>query len=209
VSKDRVNQFRAKFKLENNIIVGVVGRLKMVRKGQDTFLRAAALLVKDYPQVQFVLIGSHFPGNENHLVALVDLGRALGIDDRVVYTGEVPDIKAAYAALDVSVLPSEQPEPFGGVVIESMASAKPVIGTRVGGTCEQIEDQKTGLLVPPGDPQALARAIRSLLDDQSLRHKLGEAGRKRFEQMFEFEQFFEQMKWVYSQAINSRLVRRV
>ncbi|MBK7260238.1 MAG: glycosyltransferase family 4 protein [Ignavibacteriae bacterium] len=105
-----------------------------MRKGQDTFLRAAALIAAEHPDVRFVLIGSPFPGNESHGKALSALGRELGIDKQIVFTGDVADIRAAYAALDISVLPSEQPEPFGGVVIESMAAGKPVIGTRIGGT---------------------------------------------------------------------------
>jgi glycosyltransferase involved in cell wall biosynthesis len=204
VSVDRVQQFRSSYGLEGFFLVGVVGRLKMVRKGQDTFLKAAALLKADYPDVRFVLIGSHFPGNENHTTALLRLGKELGIENRVVYTGDVPDIRAAYAALDISVLPSEQPEPFGGVVIESMAAGKPVIGTMVGGTCEQIEDEETGLLVPPGDPESLARAIRRLLDDDTLRSKFGEAGRLRYEQKFEFELFYKQMEAIYSQFIGPK-----
>jgi glycosyltransferase involved in cell wall biosynthesis len=202
VSEDRVRKFRRRYGLENFLLVGVVGRLKMVRKGQDTFLKAAALLRADYPDVRFVLIGSHFPGNENHTAALLRLGKTLGIEDKVVYTGDVPDIRAAYAALDISVLPSQQPEPFGGVVIESMASGKPVIGTNIGGTVEQIEDEKTGLLIPPGDPEALSTALRRLLDDPSLRARFGEAGKVRFEQMFEFELFYERIRRIYSEVIS-------
>jgi glycosyltransferase involved in cell wall biosynthesis len=204
VSEGRVQEFRQRYALEGFLLVGVVGRLKMVRKGQDTFLKAAAKLVPDYPLVRFIIIGSNFPGNEDHSVALTNLGRTLGIEDRLVYTGDVPDIQAAYAALDISVLPSGQPEPFGGVVLESMASAKPVIGTMIGGTCEQIDNEETGLLIPPRDPEALASAIRRLLDDHSLRLKFGEAGRRRFEQKFEFDLFYKQMNQIYSEAIGSK-----
>jgi glycosyltransferase involved in cell wall biosynthesis len=199
VSDERVRAFRHEYGLEGYLIVGVVGRLKLVRKGQDTFLKAAAMLAGDYPQTRFVLIGSPFPGNEMHEVALRRLGRELGIEDRVVYTGDVDDIRAAYAALDISVLPSEQPEPFGGVVIESMAAGKPVVGTRTGGTGEQIVHDTTGLLVEPGDALSLAAALRRLMDDSLLRESFGREGRKRFESHFEFEAFYTCIRHTYSE----------
>ena len=197
VTEDRIRDFRRTFKLESFLLVGVVGRLKMVRKGQDTFLKAAALLSADHPEARFVLIGSPFPGNESHGTALVALARELGIEDRVVFTGDVADIRAAYAALDVSVLPSEQPEPFGGVVIESMAAGKAVIGTRIGGTCEQIADGESGVLVTPGDPHSLSIAMGRLLGDAEGRDRMGGAGRKRFETLFEFERFYARMVETY------------
>jgi glycosyltransferase involved in cell wall biosynthesis len=121
----------------------------------------------------------------------------LQLREQFVYTGDVADIKAAYSALDLSVLASAQPEPFGGVVIESMAMGVPVVGTAVGGTVEQIEDGVTGMLVQPGDPESMASAIERLLSSPELRMKFGAAARQRFMAHFEFEPFYQKMVSLY------------
>jgi len=203
VSSERVAAFRARFGLEARVLVGVVGRIKFKRKGQETFVRAASLLAKQFPDVRFMVIGTPFPGNEDHLVRLRALISELGIEERVVLTGDVEDIKAAYAALDVTVLASTSPEPFGGVVIEAMAMGTPVVGTRVGGTPEQIEHGVTGLLVPPDAPAAMAEAIGALLSSHLLRDQMGVAARARFLKEFEFEPFYDRLKNIYDEVLGS------
>ena len=83
------------------------------------------------------------------------------------------------AALDILVLPSTSPEPFGLVVLEAMASGKPVVATAHGGPLEIITDGACGRLVPPGDPAALAVAIEQLVGDPGLRTRWGVAARER------------------------------
>jgi glycosyltransferase involved in cell wall biosynthesis len=200
VAPERVARFRRAHGLAGGPAVGVVGRVKLVRKGQETLLRAVALLREELPSLRAAVIGSPFPGNEAHATALRDLAHELGIEDRVVFTGDVEDVQAAYAALDVVVLPSGHPEPFGGVVIEAMALGRPVVGTAIGGTVEQIEDGVTGLLVPPADPPALAAALRRLLADADLRRSMGERGRRRFLERFEFEPYYRRLLELYAEA---------
>jgi glycosyltransferase involved in cell wall biosynthesis len=204
VDEGRVKAFRDKFALEGFTLVGVVGRIKFGRKGQEFFVKAASLLKNKYPRARFLLIGSPFPGNEEHLHRLNDLIKSLGIEDAMVYTGDVEDIKAAYAALDISVVPSAFPEPFGGVVTESMAMGKPVVGSRAGGIVEQVEDGVTGYLVPPGDSEELAAALDRLLADAELRRRMGENGRKRFLAMFRFEPFYEKVLALYASVQKGR-----
>jgi glycosyltransferase involved in cell wall biosynthesis len=165
------------------------------------FIEAAARVAQRLPEARFLLIGSPFPGNEEHLTAVQRLISRRGLEDRVIYTGDVADIKAAIAALDVTVLPTTLPEPFGGVVIESMAMGKPVIGTRVGGTVEQIEDGTTGILVEPEDPEGLARAMETLLRDAGLRAEMGAQARTRFLSLFEFESFYVKISQLYGELV--------
>lgn len=193
VGKKRIERFKEQFKLENSLVVGLVGRIILQRKGQDVFVRAVALLKDKHPSVRFILVGSCYPGNEFHLENLNKLIDELDVRESIVLTGEADDVKAAYSALDISVMASATPEPFGGVTIESMAFGKPVVGTNIGGTPEQIDDGGTGLLIPPNDPQAMADAISKLLDDEKLRIQMGEAGRQRFEQEFTFEPYYERL----------------
>jgi len=204
VGEDRVRAFRALFGLNGCPTVGVVGRIKLRRKGQEVFIKAVARLADRLPEVKFLLIGSPFPGNEEHLREVKRMIARYGLEERVIYTGDVADIKAALASLDITVLPTTLPEPFGGVVVESMAMGKPVIGTRVGGTVEQIENGATGILVEPDDPEALARAMESLLADAPLRSEMGARARKRFLALFEFEPFYGKVSQLYEELVRSK-----
>lgn len=203
VAPSRSKAIRDRFGLGNDLAVGIIGRIKFKRKGQETFVRAAALLAKSHPNVRFLVIGSPFPGTEDHQARLEQLIAELGIADRVTLTGDIEDIKAAYAALDITVLASATPEPFGGVVIEAMALGRPVIGTRLGGTPEQIEDGVTGFLVAPDHPEQMARAMETLLEDDVRRKAMGAAARERFERKFEFEPFYERLRTIYEDVLRS------
>jgi glycosyltransferase involved in cell wall biosynthesis len=205
----RVAAFRRRFGLEGASLVGLVGRIRLRRKGQEVLVEAAARLRDRHPRARFVLIGSPFPGNEAHERQLRAMIAARNLEDRVVLAGEMEDIPAAYAALDIVTLCSTLPEAFSGVVVEAMAMGKPVVGTAIGGTPEQIEDGVTGLLVPPGDPEALAHALDRLLSDPELRLQMGQAGRRRFLEHFEFEPFYRRMLALYEEVLRPRVPSRV
>lgn len=127
-------------------------------------------------------------GDGDLLTASERLAARLGLASRVVFLGEVDDdtVAAALNACDVFVLPSvARSEAFGLVLLEAMASGKPVVTTALPtGVSFVNRDGETGHVVPPADPDALARAIQSLLDDQALRARLGRAARARFEREF-------------------------
>lgn len=197
---ERVAAFRKAWNLEGKRIVALIGRVNIFRKGHLTFVEAAKFVAAKHPDVRFVLAGSPFPGNESHLDRVLEKIRELGLEDRVVYTGDVPDIHAVYSAADIVVQASGMPEGFGGVVIEAMAFGKPVVGTRLGGTIEQIADGETGLLVEPNDATAMAEAIGALLDGDNLRRRMGEAGRARFLEHFEFEPFYGKVLDLYREV---------
>jgi len=96
-------------------------------------------------------------------------------------------LNSLYHRGDISLVPSTWVEPFGITAVESMASGLPVIASRIGGLQESVVDGETGLLVPPEDPKALAAALRKLLDDPELRQRMGKAGRKRAEEVFDWD----------------------
>jgi glycogen(starch) synthase len=147
-----------------------VGRLH-AQKGVDTLVRAAALL----PGVPVTLAGD---GPERAAVEL--LARQLGVTDRVRVTGFRPhrEVPALLAGADVVVLPSRYEE-LGTALVEAMAAGRPVVASAVGGIPELVRDGVDGLLVPPGDPAALAGAIEKLLADPDLAATLGASGRAR------------------------------
>ena len=201
VTTDRVEQFRGKHAPPGvQYLIGVIGRIKFQRKGQEVFVRSARLLRERFPDARFLCIGSPYPGNESHLVNLLRLVEELDLEGYVQYTGEVEDIKAAIKALDVVVLASAQPEPFGGVVIEAMALARPVVATGIGGSLEQVVDGVTGYLVEPGDPVAMADGIEKLLVSADRRRLFGQNGRERYLEKFEFEQFYQIILNLYEQV---------
>lgn len=205
ISPERIHQFRARYATPGvKYLIGVVGRIKFQRKGQEVFVRAAHLLSGKYPAARFLCIGSPFPGNESHLSSLLSLIRELHLDEYVLYTGDVEDIKAAIAALDVLVLSSAQPEPFAGVVVEAMALSRPVVATRTGGTIEQVVDGVTGYLVNPGDPESMAQGIEKLLESSERRRIFGKNGRVRFVEKFEFESFYQRILDLYRQVTGNQ-----
>jgi len=97
------------------------------------------------------------------------------------------EIVEHYRTADLLVCPSIWDEPFAVPPLEGMASGLPIVASAVGGFVECVEDGKTGLLVPPGDSQALAAAISSLVEDRELRERLGAAGRDRALELYSFE----------------------
>jgi glycosyltransferase involved in cell wall biosynthesis len=167
-------------------------------------LHAAASLKKRFPDVRFLFVGGVFPGNEAHLDQFERLITQLDLVGQVLWTGDVADVKSAYAALDISVQTSVMPEAFSGVVIESMAMGIPVVATRCGGTTEQIKDGITGILVDPGDAEQLASALERLLCDPDLRLRLGLQARKDFLERFEFEPFYRNLRLLQTSAAGAR-----
>jgi len=155
-------------------LVGMVGRITHW-KGQEILAEAAALVLQRHPETHFVAVGSYFADESHYLDKLKSLITSLGLNGRfhlVNYRSNVTDV---YRALDVFVLPSIKPEPFGRVTVEAMTQGRAVIATNHGGSVELIEDGVTGMLVPPANPKALAAAIDLLLADPALRNKLGQA----------------------------------
>lgn len=180
-------------------LVGIVCRLD-VWKGVDVFIDAAALVARDRPDVRFVVVGGSVAGLEHYASALRAQATARGVDAVLSWTDwtygplQMPEV---HRALDILVLASSQPEPFGLVVVEGMASARPVIATAHGGPCELVVDGVTGLLVTPGDPAALAAAIRALVDDRARARAMGAAGRARAEAHYSSHAYIAGVHRVY------------
>lgn len=130
---------------------------------------------------------------------------SLGISGRVRFLGDVPDedLPALYRSADVFALPSHlRAEAFGLVLAEALASGLPCISTELGtGTSFVNLHGETGLVVPPGDPGALAAAIQALLDDPQLRRRFGEAGRRRARALFSRERMLDGVERVYRAAV--------
>jgi glycosyltransferase involved in cell wall biosynthesis len=196
------NRFRQEYNIDpQTFVVGCIGRIKFARKGQEFLVRAAAILREHMVDLVLLIVGSPSPGSEDHLPRLRALVDELKLKEHVVFTGELVDTRPACAACDVVVLPSAQPEPFGGVVIEAMCMGKPVVATAIGGSLDQVVQGETGFLVPPADPKALADKILILIKNAALRKRMGGAGINRARTHFDTHQMVSKLEAIYSEVL--------
>jgi glycosyltransferase involved in cell wall biosynthesis len=196
-------EFRQRLNIgQNDFVTGCVGRIKWGRKGQEHLIEAARLLKARGFLLKFLIVGSPFPGNEIHLERLKQLARDLSLQDQIIFAGELSDPKPAYASMDIFVLPSAYPEPFGGVVMEAMSMGLPVIATNLGGSLDQIAEGVTGFLVPPADPPALAARIELLAKDPELRRRMGAAGRERISEKFSLHEMVKKIDNIYENLLS-------
>jgi len=149
--------------------VGMVGNLRPV-KGVDVFIRAAAQVAAQAPNVTFHVAGCGDPEPYRQLA------KQCGVADRVEFLGSVADVPAFLATLDVAVLPSRA-EGLSNALLEYMAAGRPIVATAVGGNVELLRDGSTGVLVPPDDPEVLATALVGLAKARQRPRKLAAAAR--------------------------------
>jgi len=178
---------------ESAPIVGVVARLE-AEKGHRVLLEAWPLVLDEHPEAWLLVVGE---GSERN--SLEAQAGSLGISDHVVFTGRREDVPAVTAALDVAVLPSYR-EAQGLSVLEAMALSRPVVASNVGGIPEMIEDGVTGLLVPPGNREALADAINHLLSDHPYADMLAKRGHDLVHDRFCIELMTSQIETLYDEA---------
>ena len=162
-------------------------------KGLDTLLEAVALL-KDKP-FRLVLVGR---GSEDYTAHLKQVVQEKGIAEKVVFTGFVHPVLPYVAAADFGILVSTVQEGCPLSPQEYMSQGHPVVVTNNGGQREYVVHEQNGLLVPPGDVQALAEAMARLVDDVALRQRLGQQAKADFDDHLNYAHYYEQIKRVYS-----------
>ncbi|MBV9598720.1 MAG: glycosyltransferase [Chloroflexi bacterium] len=178
----------------DDFLVGNVGRLAL-QKGQRHLIAAMPLLLERVPNAHAVIAGS---GDlEDYLR---DLALEAGVADRVHVLGPRRDVPALMHAMDVFAMPSIW-EGFGLVLLESMAAGRPVVASRVATIPEVVLDGETGLLVPAGDPVALAEALAQLAHAPETARALGEAGRQRVRQRFSIEKMVGDTELLYRELL--------
>lgn len=181
-------------------VVGLVGRISPW-KGQDVFLRAARLVLLTYPKARFHIIGAALFDELDYEKSLHRLANDLDLCEALTFTGFRHDIHEAIAGLDILVHASTKPEPFGQVIIEGMAAAKPVVATNAGGVPEIVEDGVTGLLVPMNDPERMAEAISTLLSSPEASHAMGVRAQDHIAQHFTIAKTAAGVQHVYQQLL--------
>lgn len=178
-------------------IIGYVGRFSP-EKGPEQLLEAAARVLADNENVFFVLVGDGPQRGE-----LEDKCRSLGIASKVAFPGIRADMPDVYASFDILALPSLD-EGLPMTVLEAMAARCPVVATSVGGVPTLVADGLTGLLVPPSQPAALAKALTSLLGNSQLRSNLAQSGYQLVCEQYSVAAMVERYLELYAEAARVR-----
>ena len=178
--------------------IALVGRISRW-KGQGLLLEAFSLLAPQFPQARLVFVGSPPPGQDAFLFDLQKKINHYGLENRVVLLPFQDDISSIWKAIDIAVVPSTEPEPFGMVAIEAMLAGKPVVASAHGGLTEIVKDGQTGCLVPPRDASALANALANLLKDESLINAMGLEGRKRAMEEFSVQRYADNLSRIFDE----------
>jgi L-malate glycosyltransferase len=186
-------------------IVATVGNIRRV-KGHDIFIRAAAMVVQESPEVTFKIAGQVL--EPEYFKELESLVRELKLEKHFEFVAGIEKPQEFLSAMDIFVLPSRS-EGFSNAIIEAMAASLPVIATNVGGNAEAVEDGVSGRIVPPEDAGALAAAILELLSDSSRAREMGEAGRRRVEKKFTMDAMMDQITRVYAGLLKNTKARDV
>ena len=172
------------------------GQIKRV-KGLDTLLQAMPEVIAAHPDAKLLIAGQVWKDSWDRYQSLIDeLGLGAHTRARIAY---IPDeeVEAYYRAADVVVLPYRRIYQ-SGVLLMAWSFGRPVVASDVGGLGESVRDHETGLLVPPGEPRALAGAINELLADRALSEAMGAAGRRMVEQEFAWDRIAQRTAALYA-----------
>jgi len=178
----------------NTPLLGIVARLNE-QKDHANFLYAAVKIIEKAPHTRFMVVG-----DGPLRPSLTDLAASLGLSDAVIFTGVRKDIPAIYGALDVLVFSSRW-EGLPVALLEGMAVGLPVISTEVGGVPGMLEHERTGLLVPPSNSDALAQACLKLIADQSLRQQMGIAAVEKVRAHYSMDAMVDAIAKLYEELL--------
>jgi len=181
-------------------VVGIVSKL-WNGKGHSVLIHAFEKVIRDAGNARLMIVGEGYLQKD-----LERLVSKKGLEGKVLFTGFQMNVRDIMACFDVAILPSFF-EGMGRVLLEAMAMKKPVVGSRVGGIPELIEDGVNGFLVDPGNIDQLAAAILRILKDRGLAKKMGAAGRKKIQDKFSADYMVASIDRVYSELLAKKGIR--
>ena len=191
----RRSSFRKKSDLGENVpVIGVIGRL-VWQKGFKYFIEAIPDVLKEFKDARFLLVGEGELEDELKMKS-----KKLKLEDKIIFTGFMDDIRDVLASIDIFVIPSLQ-EGLPVVLLEAMAMKKPIVAANIEGIMEILENSVSGLLVPPRDIKALAEAVINLLKHQDKANQMGLAARRVVEERFGVDTMVQQVKKVYEELL--------
>jgi glycosyltransferase involved in cell wall biosynthesis len=185
-------------KAPGQFVITTVGNIRRV-KGHDIYIRAAAIVVRHFPEASFRIAGEIL--ETDYFAELQDLVKDLNLCDHVHFVGGVTNLREHLCAADVFVLPSRS-EGFSNAIIEAMAAALPVVATNVGGNAEAVKEGINGFIVPSEDPAGLAAAILRLLSNPSEARAMGLAGKRLATENFTVEAMMTRITATYRNLLH-------
>jgi glycosyltransferase involved in cell wall biosynthesis len=177
-------------------LIGAIGIIHP-NKGQDILIKATAILKYSFPELTLLLIGAASCQEDPYKITLEKLAEELGIKGNVIFTGFRQDVLGVLQELDVVVHPAIFPDPLPRILLEAAAQGKAIVATRVGGVCEIIEDNVSGILVESGNAEALAGAVMALLMNPEETGRLSRAARKKIESHFSIKMHLAKITAIY------------
>ena len=200
-------------------VIGYVGRIDKP-KGLEVLIKAAALLVERGIHIKLLIAGKpliHFnpeigdvcsKSGEQYLQSLQQLAKDLGIEQRVSFLGHLTNTAALYQSSDVTVVPSLWSEPFGRVVIESMACGTPVAASQIGGIPEILTEEFQTQLFEPGNAQELATVLQQTLNWKEEKPQLGQRCREHIASKFSLDSMVNGIESVLLKTINQPIAHQ-
>lgn len=193
----RRSSFRKKSDLGKNVpVIGVIGRL-VWQKGFKYFIEAIPDVLKEFKEARFLLVGEGELEDELKMKS-----KKLKLEDKIIFTGFMGDIKDVLASIDIFVMPSLL-EGLPMILLEAMAMGKPIVATDIDGMQEVLDHGKTGLLVPSKDPEALSEAIVNLLIHRDKAHQMGINARRVVEERFGVDIMVQRVEEVYEELLQA------
>jgi glycosyltransferase involved in cell wall biosynthesis len=182
------------------LVLGCTSRIRLIRKGQEYLIEAIGIVSqRTRKNIQAILIGDYVPGYEWQKENITALIEKYQLEDRIHFLGHLTNPIPYYKLFDVFVLPSGEPEPFGGVIMEAMSLGLPVIGSNAGGTTEQIANNQNGYLFDNKNAEDLANKIELFLNDPSSIKLFGNCSRERIEKYFSLDLHEENILRLYEE----------
>ncbi len=190
-------KMRRKIALNAKFLIGTIGELRQ-HKGQEDFIRAAAIVAQKHQDAKFLIVGADNSTNQNYRIYLENLVNKLNLKNQIIFTGWLEEMPTLYAALDIFVSAARS-EPFGLVIAEAMASGTAIVAAKTVGAGEILEDNITGILTPVENPQAIADVIFELLEDENRRKSLGKIAQEKATAKFSLERMIAETEGIYKQ----------
>jgi len=179
-------------------VVGIVANLNRPVKRVDLFIKAAALVYKDLPDMTFWIIGDGYLRPD-----LERLSSTLGLNSTLTFLGQRDNVRVLLKQITIGVICSDS-EGLSNSIMEYMASGLAVVATGVGGNPELVNDGKTGLLVKPDDSQELADSISKIVGKKGLAKRMGDAGRETLWNKFSIEKMVGEYRELYESLAHPR-----
>lgn len=199
IGSERIKRIKSKWGYPDHVPILMLPGRVTYWKGHEVFIKALANL-RDMSWGA-VCAGTFDPGSA-HFKKMLSLAEALGLSDRITFTGHEDDMPAAYAAAELVIsAATDEPEAFGRVSIEAQAMARPIIASAHGGSLETVVHGQTGWLFEPGNVAALADVIRNALSQPDICRQFGESGFKRAHEFFTTHHMCRQTLDIYQSLL--------